>query len=166
MCIRDRCKVVGLCDVYQRPLQVTADEVEGESGDQPEIFDDYRELLAKVRPEIVIIATPDHWHAMPCIDALKAGAHVFVEKPTSHTIGESQAMLAAAEAGDRIVQVGLHRRIGPHHVSGMDYLRSGKVGDIGSVRMFVTGGSSGKESPTANSRVPTGMDWDLSLIHI
>ncbi|MBT5705221.1 MAG: Gfo/Idh/MocA family oxidoreductase, partial [Verrucomicrobia bacterium] len=55
-----QCKVVGLCDVYQRPLQVTADEVEGESGDQPEIFDDYRELLAKVRPEIVIIATPDH----------------------------------------------------------------------------------------------------------
>ena len=155
------CKVVGLCDVYQRPLQVTADEVEGESGDQPELFDDYRELLAKVRPEIVIIATPDHWHAMPCIDALKSGAHVFVEKPTSHTIGESQAMLSAAQAGDRIVQVGLHRRIGPHHVSGMDYLRSGKVGDIGMVRMFVTGGTSGKESPTAHSRVPTGMDWDM-----
>jgi len=156
-----QCKVVGLCDVYQRPLQVTADEVEGESGDQPEMFDDYRELLAKVRPEIVIIATPDHWHAMPCIDALKSGAHVFVEKPTSHTIGESQAMLAAAEAGDRIVQVGLHRRIGPHHVSGMDFLRSGKVGDVGAVRMFVTGGASGKESPSANSRVPTGMDWDM-----
>ena len=154
-------KVVGLCDVYRRPLQVTADEVEAETGDQPAVFDDYREMLAKVRPEIVIIATPDHWHAMPCIDALNSGAHVFVEKPTSHTIGESQAMLAAAQAEDRIVQVGLHRRIGPHHVSGMDFLRSGKAGEIGSVRMFVTGGASGRESPTANSRIPSGMNWDL-----
>ncbi len=156
-----RCQVVGLCDVYRRPLMVTADEVEGLSGDQPRVFEDFREMLKATQPEIVIIATPDHWHALPCIAALEAGAHVFVEKPTSHTIVESQAMLAAAEAGDRTVQVGLHRRIGPHHVSGMDFLRSGKVGDIGMVRLFVTGRSSGPETPSPNSRVPTGMNWDL-----
>lgn len=156
-----RCKVVGLCDVYRRPLMATADEVDAVSGDQPQVFDDYRDMLKKVDAEIVIIATPDHWHALPCIDALKAGAHVFVEKPTSHTIGESQAMLAAAKSEDRVVQVGLHRRIGPHHVSGMDFLKSGKVGKVGAVRLFVSGGGSGPEQPSQNSRVPTGMNWDL-----
>ena len=156
-----RCQVVGLCDVYRRPLLVTADEVESASGDQPKRFEDYREMLVQVRPEIVIIATPDHWHALPCIDALKAGAHVFVEKPTSHTIGESQAMLEASRSADRIVQVGLHRRIGPHHRSGMEFLRSGKIGEIGMVRLFVTGRSSGREAPMANSRTPSGMNWEM-----
>jgi predicted dehydrogenase len=155
-----RCKVVGVCDVYDRPLHVSADEVEGLNGDTPNKYKDYREMLRKERPEIVIIATPDHWHALPALDALEAGAHIFLEKPTGHTIQESRAILNAATSGDRIIQVGLHRRIGPHHVSAMDFLRSGKVGDIGSVRLFVTGGSGGKETPTPNSKTPTGMDWD------
>lgn len=154
-------KVVGLCDVYRRPLQATADEVESASGDRPQWFEDYRAMLEKLRPQIVIIATPDHWHALPCIDALKSGAHVFVEKPTSHTIGESQAMLSAAKSEkDRVVQVGLHRRIGPHHVSGMQFLKSGNVGKIGMVRLFVNGGNSGIEKPSPNSPIPAGMNWN------
>ncbi|MCS1412152.1 MAG: Inositol 2-dehydrogenase [Verrucomicrobia subdivision 3 bacterium] len=156
-----RCQIVGLCDVYHRPLQATADEVEGLTGDQPRLFDDYRDMLKKLRPEIVIVATPDHWHALPSIAALEAGAHLFVEKPTSHTIVESQAMLRAAEAGDRVTQVGLHRRIGPHHRSGMDFIRSGKAGDIGMIRLFVTGEANGIEQPAPNSRAPSGMNWDM-----
>ncbi len=157
----DRAKVVGLSDVYERPLLVSQDEVNQLTGDTPNIYKDYRELLKKERPEIVIIATPDHWHALPSIDALKMGAHVYVEKPTSHTINESRSMLHAAEAANRAVQVGLHRRIGPHHRSGMDFLRSGQVGKIGMVKMFVTGGGSGPESPSPHGKAPTGMDWDM-----
>lgn len=155
-----RCKIVGLCDVYRRPLRATADEVENLTGDSARLFGDYREMLAALRPEIVIVATPDHWHALPSIAALKAGAHLFVEKPTSHTIAESQAMLRAAQAGDRVVQVGLHRRIGPHHRSGMEFIRSGKVGHIGMIRMFVTGGANGKERPAPNTPPPSGMNWN------
>ncbi len=155
-----RCKIVGLCDVYRRPLQATADEVKNLNGDSARLFDDYQEMLATLRPEIVIVATPDHWHALPSIAALKTGAHLFVEKPTSHTIAESQAMLRAAQAGDRVVQVGLHRRIGPHHRSGMDFIRSGKVGLIGMIRMFVTGGANGKEQPAPNASPPSGMNWN------
>lgn len=155
-----RCQIVGLCDVYRRPLQATADEVKNLAGDQARLFDDYQEMLATLRPEIVIVATPDHWHALPSIAALKASAHLFVEKPTSHTIAESQAMLRAAQASDRVVQVGLHRRIGPHHRSGMDFIRSGKVGRIGMIRMFVTGGASGKEQPAPNTPPPSGMNWN------
>jgi predicted dehydrogenase len=153
-------KVVGLCDVDAGALETTAEHVKDESGDEPRKYKDFRELLDKEKPEIVIIATPDHWHALVTIAALKAGAHVFVEKPTGHTIQESRAMLNAALAAGRVVQVGLHRRIGPHHVSGMKFLKSGQVGKIGMVRMFVHSGG-GKESPQPNAEPPKGLDWDL-----
>lgn len=153
-------KVVGLCDVHSHPLEVSAEEVTDLNGDKPKLYKDYRELLQKEKPEIVIIATPDHWHALPAIDALKAGANVFLEKPTAHTIAESRAITNAVKAADRALQVGLHRRVGTHHVSGMEFLKSGKVGDIGMVRMFVAGGG-GKESPAKNQEPPEGMDWDF-----
>src|SRR5262249_5790116 len=85
---------------------------------------------------------------------------VYVEKPTGHTIQESRAMLSAAREARRIVQVGLHRRIGPHHISGMKFLKEGRVGRIGMVRMFAHG-PGGKESPMPNSAPPKGVDWDL-----
>src|SRR5687768_9221500 len=75
-----RCKVTSLCDVDAMTLEVTADQVKDLSGDDARTFKDFRELLEQDRPEVVIIATPDHWHALTTIAALKAGAHVFVEK--------------------------------------------------------------------------------------
>ncbi len=155
-----RAKVVGLCDVHDNALVATADHVKDKSGDEPKKYRDYRDLLDREKPEIVIVATPDHWHALATIAAVKAGAHVFVEKPTGHTIGESKAMLRAARASGRVVQVGLHRRIGPHHVSGMRFLKEGKAGKVGMVRLFVYGGG-GKETPSPNAEPPKGMDWDL-----
>ena len=155
-----RVKVVALCDVHERVREVAAEQVTDLNGDQPKTYNDYRELLEKEKPEIVIIASPDHWHALQTIAALQAGAHVFVEKPTGHSVNESRAMLAAARASGRVVQVGLHRRIGPHHVSGMKFLKSGAVGAVGMVRIFAHGGG-GRERPAANSEPPEGMDWDL-----
>lgn len=155
-----RVKVVGLCDVHENVRDVAAEQVADLNGDKATTYNDFRELLTKERPEIVIIATPDHWHSLITIAALKAGAHVFVEKPTGHTVNESRAMLKAAREGGRVVQVGLHRRIGPHHVSGMKFLKSGAVGEVGMVRLFAHGGG-GRERPQANSEAPDGMDWDL-----
>ena len=117
-----RCKITALCDVDGNELEITADQVNGWNGDEPKMYRDHRELREKEKPEIVIIATPDHWHALQTIDAVKAGAHVFVEKPTGHTVNESRAMFKAAQDSGRVVQVGLHRRIGPHHVSAMNFL--------------------------------------------
>ena len=155
-----RHKVVALADVDPNQLEASAEEVFDLSGDKPKPYKDYRELLAKENIEVAIVATPDHWHALNTIEALKAGAHVFVEKPTGHTVLESRAMVNAAKAADRAVQVGLHRRIGPHHVEGMEFLKSGKVGKIGQVRMFVQG-RGGPEAPTPNGQPPEGMDWDM-----
>ena len=154
------CRPVALADVDQDALNVSAEEINNLSGTMPNRYQDVRDLLAKEEIDIAIIATPDHWHALNAITAVEAGAHVFLEKPTGHTILESRATLNAARAADTVVQVGLHRRIGPHYVSGMKFIKGGNVGDIGMVRMFVLGGG-GREAPTANSEPPEGMDWDM-----
>lgn len=155
-----RCQTAALADVDATTLEVAADQVNGLSGDTPKIYRDYRELLARERPDIAIIATPDHWHALNTIAALEAGAHVFVEKPTGHTVNESRAMLKAARASGRVSQIGLHRRIGPHHVSGMKFLQSGAVGEVGMVRLFAHGGGE-IEKPSPNESPPDGMDWNF-----
>lgn len=155
-----RVKVVGLGDVDANVRERAADQVHDLTGDQPKLYNDFRELLEKAKPEVVIIATPDHWHALQTIAAVKAGAHVFVEKPTGHTVNESRAMLHAARASGCVVQVGLHRRIGPHHVSAMKLLKSGAVGDVGMVRLFAHGGGD-HEKPAPNSEPPATLDWNL-----
>ena len=153
-------QVVALCDVDADNLELAAEEVSDLSGNSPKTYKDFRELLDRENIEIAIVATPDHWHALNTIYAIEKGAHVLVEKPTAHTIQESRAMVKAARAANRVVQVGLHRRVGPHHVSGMKFLKEGGAGGIGMVRMFVAGGG-GPELPTANSAPPAGMDWDM-----
>jgi predicted dehydrogenase len=153
-------KVVALCDVDENMLNPAAADVEKLSGDRPTRYKDYRELLAKEKPEIVIVGTPDHWHALATIAALNAGAHVYVEKPIGHTIKEGRAMVNAARAAGRIVQVGTHRRVSPHNRSGMQFLKSGKAGKIGMVRAFVHyGGGPGEVTP--DSDPPPGLDWDM-----
>jgi predicted dehydrogenase len=155
-----RIQVAALCDVDPFQMETAAEEVMDLSGEQPKLYKDFRDLLDKEKIDIVIIATPDHWHALNTIAALKSGAHVFVEKPTGHTILESRAMVQAVRNTGKTVQVGLHRRIGPHHISAMDFLKSGKIGKVGMVRMFAHGGG-GPEKPTPNGEPPEGMDWNL-----
>lgn len=153
-------KVVALCDVDDHQLNPAAEEVARLSGGQPRKYLDYRELLAREKPEIAIVATPDHWHALNTIEAVKAGAHVYVEKPVGHTIREGQAMVRAAREHDRVAQVGTHRRVSPHNVSGMQFLKSGKAGTVGMVRAFVHyPGDRGEMTP--DSEPPPGLDWNM-----
>ncbi len=153
-------KVVALCDVDQKQLATAVKEVQQLSSDRPKFYSDYRELLAKEKPEIVIVTTPDHWHPLITIAAVASGAHVYVEKPIGHTIREGRAMVNAARKYDRVVQVGTHRRVSPHNASGMEFLRSGKAGKIGMVRAFVHyGGGAGTPAPDAEP--PAGLNWDM-----
>jgi predicted dehydrogenase len=154
------CRIVALCDVDGRFLNRTVDRVKKERGDEPKPYKDYRELLAKERPEICIVATPDHWHPLITIAAVRAGAHVYVEKPISHTIKEGCAMVRAARDTGKVVQVGTHRRVSPHNVSAREFIRSGKLGKLGMVRAFVHYGG-GPERPRRNTEPPKELDWDL-----
>ncbi|WP_128543205.1 Gfo/Idh/MocA family protein [Larkinella soli] len=153
-------KVVALCDVDQRQLTKTAEEVGKLTSDKPKLYRDYRELLSKEKPEIVIVATPDHWHPLIAIEAMKQGAHVYVEKPIGHTIMEGRAMVNAARQTGKVCQVGTHRRVSPHNVSGMEFLKSGKAGKIGMARAFVHyGGGPGQVTP--DEEPPKEMDWNF-----
>lgn len=155
-----QCQITGLCDVDQRLLEPTRDRVRKETGDQAKAYRDFRELLDEQKPEICIVATPDHWHPLITIAAVQAGAHVYVEKPVGHTILEGRAMVKAARAAGKAVQVGTHRRVSPHNVSGREFIRSGKAGKIGMIRAFVHYGG-GPETPLQNREVPKELDWDL-----
>ncbi len=155
-----RCKIVAMCDVDQNQLDPAVAKVKDLTGDTPKKYKDYRELLEKERPDIAIVATPDHWHPLCTIAAVKSGAHVYVEKPIGHTVMEGRAMVNAARAANRVVQVGTHRRISPHNVSGRKFLQEGNAGKIGAVRAFVLYGG-GPEEPTPNTEPPKGLDWDM-----
>jgi predicted dehydrogenase len=153
--------VVGLCDVDQNQLKSAAEKLSSKTSDQPKHYSDFRELLDREQPEICIVATPDHWHPLVTIAAVRAGAHVYVEKPIGHTIREGRAMVRAARDTGRVVQVGTHRRVSPHNVSGMEFLKSGKAGKIGMVRAFVHYGGTGPEKPRPNEEPPAGLNWDM-----
>ncbi len=154
------CEVVGLCDVDARQLAALRAKIAPLTSDAPRDYRDYRELLAKEKPDLVIVATPDHWHALPTIAAIKAGAHVYVEKPIGHTIAEGRAMVAAARAANRVVQVGTHRRASPHTLEPREFIRSGRVGPIGMIRSFVNTAGTGPEKPSPTLPVPPELDWD------
>lgn len=154
------CQVTAVCDVDAAQVERTVERVRKLSSGEPKKYKDYREMLVREKPEICIVATPDHWHALATIAAVKAGAHVYVEKPIGHTLREGRAMVNAARANDRVVQVGMHRRVSPHNLSGMEFLRSGKAGKIGMVRAFVLY-AGGPGEKTAPSDPPAGLDWDF-----
>ena len=105
-------EVVALCDVDSAMLSGAAEIVakRQKSGKRPKTYGDYRTLLKENKLDLVLIGTPDHWHALPMIAAVKAGCDVYVQKPTSIDVVESQAMLAAARKYNRVVQVGTQRR--------------------------------------------------------
>ena len=131
-------EVVALCDVDSRMLAQAADLVAArqQSGQKPRTYADYQDLLKQEQPEIVLVATPDHWHALPMIDAVKAGADVFVQKPISVDVIEGQAMLAAARKYNRVVQVGTQRRSTPHLIEARDrILNEGLLGRIAHVEI-------------------------------
>lgn len=152
--------VAALCDVDKNQLKAAAEKIIALTGSSPKLYTDYREALQKEKPDIAIIATPDHWHALPAIAALEAGCHIYLEKPIGHTINEGKAMVAAQQKYGGVVQVGLHRHAAPHNIEGMKFLRSGKVGDIKMVRAIVHYDYNGRTRHQPEP-VPDGLDWDM-----
>src|SRR5215510_5174687 len=126
-------EVVSLCDVDKRMLADAADIVASRqaSKKKPRTYADYREMLKEKDLDVVLIATPDHWHALPTIAAAEAGADIYVQKPISVDIAEGQAMLAAARKNNRVVQVGTQRRSTPHLIEARDQvIKEGKLGNV------------------------------------
>lgn len=155
--------VVSLCDVDSSLLAEAAEIVAGrqKSGKKPRTFSDYRKMLAEKDLDIVLIATPDHWHALNMIEAVKAGADVYVQKPISVDILEGQAMLKAARQHGRVVQVGTQRRSTPHLIEAKEQIiDSGKLGKIGHAEICCYYHMRNKSNPP-DIAAPSNLDYEM-----
>lgn len=156
--------VTTLCDVDDSlfPAVIkSVEQLQGEGpGKTPKIERDFRRVLDDPEIDAVVIATPDHWHAVMTILACQAGKDVYVEKPVSHTIEEGTRMIAAARQYDRVVQSGLQQRSGAHFQSAIDYVRSGKLGRVRLAKAW-TAHLRKSIGHKADCIAPQGVDYDL-----
>jgi predicted dehydrogenase len=152
-------EMVALCDVDTQHLADTAAEVEKLQGARPRMFKHYEELLETPGLHAVIIATPPHWHALPFLAAVEKNLDIYCEKPLAYDIREAQAMVAAAQKKDIVVQIGFQRRQSPALRQARDYLRQGSLGRVVQVdaQIHYTAGllDATPQDP------PAALDWDL-----
>ena len=156
-------EVVSLCDADSTLLSECADMCAERqaSKKKPRTFKHYQELLDQKDIDIALIATPDHWHALPMIAAAKSGVDIYVQKPISVDVVEGQAMLAAARKYKRVVQVGMQRRSTPHLIEARDRIvREGKLGKIGLVEVYCYYGMRATNNPP-DSAPPANLDYEL-----
>ncbi len=130
-------EVVGMCDVDRHMLEGAVELVRQRLPNaNPGLYEDYQQMLDEARPEIVLIGTPDHWHALQAIAAIRSGAHVYLQKPVGVDVRECEAVLRTAREHDRVVQVGLQRRSTPHLVQAKEkYVDTGMLGTVGHVNV-------------------------------
>jgi predicted dehydrogenase len=117
-------------DIDDQHASETAETIEKKRGLRPKTSREYREMLDDKDIDAVVIATPDHWHALPSIHAVMAGKDVYVEKPIGHNVAEGQAMIRAARKYDKIMAVGTQQRSAAHFQKAVDAVRSGKIGKV------------------------------------
>lgn len=156
-------EVVSMCDVDSKMLNDAADIVASRqvSKKRPRLFSDYRKLLAEKDLDIVLIDTPDHWHALPMIEACKAGIDVWVQKPIGVDVLECEAMVAAARKYNRVVQVGMQRRSTPHLMEARErYIQSGALGKIGVVEIYCYYHMRATQNPP-DSAPPANLDYEM-----
>jgi predicted dehydrogenase len=156
-------EVVSLCDVDKRMLAEAAELVASRqvSKKKPRTFGDYRQMLQEKDLDIVLVGTPDHWHALAMIAAVEAGADVYVQKPISVDVVEGQAMVAAARKHQRVVQVGTQRRSTPHIVEARDsIIKEGKLGKVGLVEVYCYYEMRARGNPP-DAKPPEYLDYEM-----
>jgi predicted dehydrogenase len=156
-------EVISLCDVDKQLLADAATQVAARQASRktPRTYADYRIMLAERDLDLVLIATPDHWHALTAIEAMKAGADLYLQKPISVDVAEGQAILAAARQYKRVVQVGTQRRSTPHLVRARDRIvREGKLGTIGLVEIYCYYQMRTRENPP-DTAAPPHLDYEM-----
>jgi len=156
-------EVISLCDVDKQMLAEAASMVAARqaSGKTPRTFSDYRQMLKQRDLDIVLVAPPDHWHALIMIEAVKSGVDVWVQKPVSKDVMEAAAMLDAARASGRVVQVGLQRRSTPHIAEAKErFLGEGKLGKIALVEIYCYYHMRATENPP-DTAAPEYLDYEM-----
>jgi predicted dehydrogenase len=157
---RADCEITCLCDVDESLLSSNKNDIEQIQNRPTQVMGDFRRALDDKSIDAIIVATPDHWHALATIWGCQSGKDVYVEKPVSHSPWEGRKMVEAARVHKRIVQVGTQNRSALYNIQAKQYIDSGKLGSIHMVKVF-----NQKEWPNAKAaedRVPpTGLNWDM-----
>jgi predicted dehydrogenase len=154
-------QIVAICDVFQPQMDLAINDAKLEG---VETYMDFRKILDRKDIDAVIVASPDHWHALQTVMACQAGKDVYVEKPVSVTVDEGRKMVQAARKYDRRVQVGTQQRSGDHYQKAAEIIRSGQLGKITFVRTWNFGNQTpGGIGNPPDANPPDGLDWDLWL---
>ncbi len=154
-------EVVALCDIDGSVLSKRKQEllVAQPNVKNVDTYGDYRKILDRKDIDVVIIGTPDHWHALQMIEACAAGKHVYVEKPAGNSIGECDAMVKAKNRYNRIVQVGQWQRSEQHFKDALDFVHSGKLGNIRTTKVWCYQGWMRPQPVVADSIAPDYIDY-------
>ncbi|CAN5846731.1 Gfo/Idh/MocA family oxidoreductase [soil metagenome] len=154
---------VALADVDDEVLQNRSNDLQKLTGKKAHLHKDFRKLLENKDIDAVIIGTPDHWHCLQTVLACQAGKDVYVEKPLANSIEECNIMVAAAKRHNRVVQVGQWQRSGPHWISALDYIHSGKLGKIGLVKTWLYQRNARPLPVVPNTAPPANLDYEMWL---
>jgi predicted dehydrogenase len=153
-------RISHVCDVDSNILKKFADATQQHMGEAPAAEKDFRKILEEKDVDAITIAAPDHWHTPMAIAGLRAGKHVYVEKPCSHNPAEGEMLLAAVQKYKRVVQMGTQQRSSPHTIEIVDKIHNGAIGRAYFAKAWYNNErksiGTGKEAP-----VPAEFDWDL-----
>ena len=156
-------EVISLCDVDQKMLADAAEIVASRqvSRKKPRTYGDYRQMLKEKDLDLVLIGTPDHWHALQMIAAVESGVDVYCQKPISVDIAEGQAMLTAARQHQKVVQIGTQRRSTPHLIEAIDtIIKEGKLGKVAHVEICCYWHMRAKGNPP-DTAPPAHLDYEM-----
>src|SRR6185436_305557 len=162
-------QVVAVCDVHRGRLNDAVERVHRAYAQERTAgtyrgcagYGDFRELLGRQDIDAVVIATPDHWHAIPAILAARARKDIYCEKPLSLTIAESRAMVRAARENDIVFQTGSQQRteFNGNFRKAVEYIRNGRIGQVRTIRIGVSGPARPCDLPV--EATPAGVDWEM-----
>lgn len=155
--------VIALCDVDKNVLEQRTADLEKAGIKKPMWYRDYRKMLENKDIDVVIIGTPDHWHCLQLTDALQAGKDVYCEKPIANSVQESNIMLNYVGASDRMVQIGQWQRSQPHFVDAIEFVHSGKLGNIRLAKAWAYQGWMKPVPVLPNGEAPEGVDYKMWL---
>jgi len=162
--LRSGAQCVALCDVDDAQSAKVRELVGRDFSQTPALVTrDFRRVLDRSDIDAVIVATPDHWHALPTVMACEAGKDVYVEKPLSLTIGEGRVMVDVARRTKRVVQMGTQQRSAQHYADAIEYVKSGQLGTIRVVKTWAYQDWMGNVAKVPDGDPPATVDYDLWL---
>ena len=150
--------IVALCDVDDRNLAAAATKFPS-----AKTYSDFRRLVDQKDIDAIVVATPDHTHAVACMAALKSGRHLYCEKPMTHTISECRRVRELAAKKKLVTQLGTQIHAGTNYRRVVELVQSGTIGPIEEVHVWVNATYGGKKKPRYGSEKPAHLHWDLWL---